>query len=133
MDAENTTIGQTFSLAGAKTYTINELMHLVESLTMQKIVREGFNIPKFAMSLATRVGDLAWWPMLSPDELARRYMDDKPDAPGTKGWADLGITPDALEEVAIVYLRRYRSHLFFEQPVEGSGVRLRKEPYRIVD
>ncbi|KDN41067.1 putative NADH2 dehydrogenase 40K chain [Tilletiaria anomala UBC 951] len=133
MDADNTAIGQTFSLANHRTYTISELMHLVESLTMNKIVRQSVNIPKLAITAAAKVGDLAWWQMLSPDELQRRYMDDKPDAPGTKSWADLGIEPDVLEEIAIVYLRRYRSHLYFEQPVENSGLRLKKEPYRVVD
>lgn len=39
----------------------------------------------------------------------RRYIDDYADAPGTKSWEDLAIEPDLLEEVAIVYLRRYRS------------------------
>lgn len=132
MDADVTSMGQTFSLASSRSYTIDELRKLVEEFTYNKLNREGVNVPKFMMRAATRIGDLAWWPMLSPDELERRYMDDKPDAPGTKSWADLGMSPDNIEDVAVVYLRRYRSHLYFELPSEKSGLSLKKEPYRVV-
>lgn len=132
-DADNTTMGQTFSLAGPKTYTVGQLLQLVESLTFNKTVRPGLNIPKFALKAATKIGDLAWWQMLSPDEVERRYLDDKAEEKGTLGFADLGIEPDTLEERAIVYLRRYRSQLRFEQPVEGSGIKLKKGKYHVVD
>lgn len=82
MDAENTSTGQTFSLAGPKTYSVIDMLRLVESLTFNKTVREGLNIPKFALMAAAKIGDLAWWPMLSPDEVTRRYIDDKADEPG---------------------------------------------------
>lgn len=70
---------------------------------------------------------------MNVDELERRYHDDLPDQPGTKSWADLGMEPDVLEEVAITYLRRYRSHVRFEQPVETSGTKLKKPRYHVVD
>lgn len=84
---------------------------------------------------AAKVTDkAAWWGMLSADEVDRRYVDDLADEPGTKSWGDLGMTPDRIEDVAIVYLRRYRSHLRFEQPVETSGMPLRKNnKYHVVD
>lgn len=69
LDAENTSIGQTFSLGGPRTWTVNEMLQLVETLTFNKIVRPGLNIPKAALMAAAKVGDLAWWPMLSPDEV----------------------------------------------------------------
>lgn len=133
MDAEVTSTGQTFSLAGPKTYTIQQLLTLVESLTLEKIRRPGLNVPHWALRLASKIADRAWWPMLSPDEVDRRYVDDLADEPGTKTFADLGIQPDTIEEVAIIYLRRYRSHLHFEQPVETSGSRLRKGKYHVID
>ncbi|CAD6953565.1 unnamed protein product [Tilletia controversa] len=133
MDAEETTIGQTFSLAGPKTQTVSELMNLIQSLTMTKLVRLGLNIPKPLLMTAAKVGDLAWWPMLSPDEVERRYIDDYADEPGTKSWADLGIVPDEVEEVAITYLRRYRDHLTFELPVERKTKMGKKQAgYRTV-
>jgi NADH dehydrogenase (ubiquinone) 1 alpha subcomplex subunit 9 len=159
MDADLTSTGKTFSLAGPKTYTVTELLRLVESLTFKKAVREGLNIPKFALMAAAKIGDLAWWPMLAPDEVTRRYIDDKADEPGetlssfvrfcrsatrltvllypyhagTLGFADLGIEPDLIEERASVYLRRYRTSLRFEQPVENSGVKLKKSKYHVID
>ncbi|KAK0555163.1 Protein-lysine N-methyltransferase efm5 [Tilletia horrida] len=132
MDAEETSIGQTFSLGGTKTHTVSELLNLVEGLTMNKIVRLGLNIPKPLVLAAAKVGDLAWWPMLSPDEVERRFLDDKADEAGTKGWADLGIVPDDIEEVAITYLRRYRGHLNFELPVERKTKLGKKQVYRTV-
>lgn len=88
MDADNTSTGQTFSLGGPKVWTTNQLLRLVESLTFNKTVREGLNIPKFALMTAAKIGSLAWWQMLSPDEVTRRYMDDKADEPGehSKAW-----------------------------------------------
>lgn len=133
MDAEVTATGSTFSLAGPRTYTITQLLALVQSLTFNKTLREGLNVPHWALRLAARIGDKAWWGMLSPDEVDRRYVDDLPDEPGTKSWADLAMEPDTIEEVAIVYLRRYRNHLRFEQPVETSGARLKKGRYHVVD
>lgn len=108
MDAEETSTGQTFSLAGPRSYTMAELVTLVESLTFRKLRRDFLNVPKFVMKPICKAGELVWWPMLNADELERRYIDDLADAPGTKSWADLGMEPDVLEEVAITYLRRYR-------------------------
>lgn len=108
MDAEMTSTGETFSLAGPRTYTMKQLVTLVESLTFRKLQREFLNIPKAVLKPITKAGELVWWPMLNSDELERRYIDDLPDEPGTKSWADLGMEPDTLEEVAITYLRRYR-------------------------
>lgn len=98
-------MGQTFSLAGPKTYTVNQLLQLVESLTFNKTVRPGLNVPKLALKAATKIGDFAWWQMMSPDEVEWRYVD-KADEAGTLGFTDLGIEPDTLEERAVVYLRR---------------------------
>ncbi|KAN0062274.1 Protein-lysine N-methyltransferase efm5 [Thecaphora frezii] len=133
MDADVTSMGQTFSLAGPKTYTIGQILQLVESLTFRSLVKPGFNTPKFALKAIASVGELAWWPMLTKDEVIRRYIDDLPDAPGTKSWADLAIEPDTLEETAIVYLRRYRSATRFEQPVQTGGVRLKKAKYDVLE
>ena len=69
--------------------------------------------------LAAKLWNLAWWQTLSPDGVTRRYIDDvtlAEEAVGSgvngemlKGFAELGIEPDVLEDVAIMYLRRYRS------------------------
>lgn len=135
LDAENTSIGQTFSLAGPKQYTITQLLSLVESLTFNKTVREGLNVPKFALKFAATLADKPWWPMLNPDEVERRYIDDLLDEPGTKSWADLGMEPDEIEDVALTYLRRYRPAVQYERPIEGThgSGKLKKPKYHVVD
>lgn len=133
LDADNTSMGATFSLGGPKEYTYIELLKLMESMTFRSLAKEGLNTPKWMMKLAARIADLAWWPMISPDEVVRRYLDDKPDAPGTKSWSDLGMTPDSLEETAIIYTRRYRPVTRFEKPVETGGMRLKKPKYHVLD
>jgi len=40
-----------------------------------------------------------------------------------------------MEDVAIMFLRRFRSHLRYEQPIDNArsgAVKLRKRPFRIV-
>ena len=110
------TASSTFILPGPKSYNFETLLHLVESLTLTKL--SGPNFPKPVLKFASRLWDLVWWPTLSPDEVERRFIDDVVySEEGAKGWADLGITPDVLEDVAIVYLRRYRSASYFDLPV----------------
>lgn len=57
--------------------------------------------------MASRIAQRAWWPLLSPDEVERRYLDDVEVGEGD--WALAGVTPEHLENVAISYVRRYRS------------------------
>ena len=101
------TASSTFALAGPHTYTFETILALVEALTLRKL--QGPNFPRPILALAARLWDLVWWPTLSPDEVTRRYIDDAAIEEGLKGFKDLGIEPDVLEDVAIVYLRRYRS------------------------
>lgn len=63
-------------------------------------------IPKSLMLFASKMAQYAWWPLLSPDEVERRYLNDVE----VKGdWEALGITPEELENVAINYVRRFRN------------------------
>lgn len=103
------TASSTFALSGPKTYTFETLLSLVEALTLKKL--QGPNFPKPILALAARLWDFAWWRTLSPDEVVRRFIDDVRVEGGLKGFEELGIEPDVLEDVAIVYLRRYRSRL----------------------
>ncbi|ORY75389.1 hypothetical protein BCR35DRAFT_306373 [Leucosporidium creatinivorum] len=125
------TAASTFALAGPKTYTFEQLLHLVEALTLKKL--SGPNFPKPVLALAARLWDLVWWPTLSPDEVTRRFINDVAVEDGLKGFADLGIEPDVLEDVAIVYLRRYRSSAYFDLPITSGGIKLRQPTYHTVD
>ena len=135
-DAES--IGQTYVLPGPKTYTVRELLQLVENLTYRNVLSPEINVPKWLFSMIAGIGEKAvWWPMFNRDEVKRRFIDECREIPaGCKSWADLGIEPDVLEDVAIVYLRRFRSHLSYEQPMSNAhtgAVKLKKEPYRVIE
>lgn len=111
------------------------MLQIVEDLTYQKIVSPEINIPRFAFASLAKLGEkIAWWPMFNADEVTRRFIDEVPRG-GMKGFADLGIEPDVMEDVAIMFLRRFRSHLRYEQPIDNArsgAVKLRKRPFRIV-
>ena len=128
-------MGETFELYGPKAYSIREMLQIVEDLSYQKIVSPEINIPRFAFASLAKLGEkIAWWPMFNADEVTRRFIDEVPRG-GMKGFADLGIEPDVMEDVAIMFLRRFRSHLRYEQPIDNArsgAVKLRKRPFRIV-
>ncbi|GAA5911065.1 hypothetical protein JCM6882_006867 [Rhodosporidiobolus microsporus] len=124
------TLGETFSLPGPRTYTFEELLRITEAVTLKKL--RGPNFPKPVLQALARAWDLVWWPTLSPDEVTRRFIDDLPVAPGTKGFADLGIEPELLDDLAIVYLRRYRSASYHDLPA-ARGPSFRRAPYHTVN
>jgi len=131
MNADST-MGQTFSLGGPKAYTFEEIIAIAELETVLKL--QGFNVPKFLASMVTRVWENVWWPTLSPDEITRRCMDDLPDEKGTLSWEYLGMKPDSLEELAVIYLRRHRSAQYYDRPsaLQG-GLKLRKPSYHTIE
>ncbi|KAH7913410.1 hypothetical protein BJ138DRAFT_1146141, partial [Hygrophoropsis aurantiaca] len=103
----------TFSLPGPNTVTFEYLLDLVSSITYMPPSRAPV-IPKPIALAISRAAQAAWWPLISPDEVERRYMDDV-DVPGD--WETLGVVPDEIENHAITYLRRYRSAENFVRPV----------------
>lgn len=102
----------TFNLPGPTVHSYASLLNLIQSVTYNSI---GFapTIPKSFMLTASKVAQAAWWPLLSPDEVERRYIDDVgTDAKGEHwqgDWDKFGITPEEVENLAITYLRRYRT------------------------
>jgi NADH dehydrogenase (ubiquinone) 1 alpha subcomplex subunit 9 len=137
LTAPVTSTASTFVLPGPEAYTFQELLNLVEFFTMRKTPNFP-TIPRPAMELIAKVLNKAiWWPTVSPDEITRKYLDDlgvdahtyraeagRPsgwaaeeapepfvgvDGEPVKGFAELDISPDLIEEHAQKYLRRFRS------------------------
>lgn len=103
----------TLSLPGPRTLTTEYLLDMVSSLTY--IPPSGAPVlPKSIAMAVAKVAQAPWWPLISPDEVERRYIDDV-DVPGD--WEAVGVTPDEIENHAITYLRRYRSAENFVRPV----------------
>ena len=111
----------TFNLPGPSTLTYEYLLTLVSTITYNPPSRAPVVPQSVALALA-KAAQSVWWPMLSPDEVVRRYIDDV-EVPGD--WDKFGVTPDEIEEHAITYLRRYRSAYVFPrtvlQPLSGPS------------
>jgi NADH dehydrogenase (ubiquinone) 1 alpha subcomplex subunit 9 len=117
-----TSVASTFALPGPAVHNFNSLQNLPKAV---------------AMLGATILNRALWWPTTNPDEIERKFINDfgveafekqmgesKPagwldstakahmsgvDGEPIKGFGDLNIDPDHIEEHAIKYLRRYRS------------------------
>jgi len=100
---------RTLSLPGPSALTFQYLLDLVESIAMNPPSRAPVVSKPVALALA-KLGQSAWWPILSPDEVERRFIDDV-DVLGD--WETVGVTPSEIESHAITYLRRYRSACVF--------------------
>jgi len=105
---------KTLSLPGPTTYTYESIMNMIQNLTYNPPSRAP-TVPKPIALLLARAAQLVWWPALSPDEVERRYLNDV-KTPGD--WDLFGIVPEELENVAIGYVRRYRSAANFAKPVD---------------
>lgn len=94
-----------FNLPGPSEMTYEYLLALVSSVTYIPPSRAP-TLPKVVATAITKAGQGIYFPVLSPDEVERRYINDS-DVPGD--WDKLGVVPDEIEQHAITYLRRYRS------------------------
>lgn len=94
----------TVSLPGPSTLNYEYLLELVATVTYRPPSRAPV-VPKSIALAVARAAQMAWWPLISPDEVERRYIDDVKD-PGH--WEAVGVIPDEIENHAITYLRRYR-------------------------
>jgi NADH dehydrogenase (ubiquinone) 1 alpha subcomplex subunit 9 len=95
----------TLSLPGPRTLSFDYLLQLVSSVTYNPLSRAPV-LPKRVALAVAKAAQAAWWPLICPDEVERRYLDDV-TVPGD--WEAVGVTPDEIENHAITYLRRYRS------------------------
>ncbi|KAI6114023.1 39kDa subunit of Ndufa9, NADH ubiquinone oxidoreductase [Pisolithus sp. B1] len=106
-------ITRTVSLPGPSTLTYEYLLELVEALTYRPPSRAPV-VPKPIALAVARAAQMVWWPLMSPDEVERRYIDDV-NVPGD--WEAVGVRPDEVENHAITYLRRYRLAKDYLRPV----------------
>ncbi|MGZ9809515.1 complex I NDUFA9 subunit family protein [Pseudoroseicyclus sp. H15] len=102
----------TYALGGPEVVTQRELMHGIVSLIRRK--RVIFGMPLFLARLTAWAGDIVQVLSLgivktpiSKDEL-RALAHDSVVPEGAKGFAELGITPTAMEVILPTYLWRFR-------------------------
>ncbi|KAI9023048.1 hypothetical protein CLU79DRAFT_750096 [Phycomyces nitens] len=130
LNAESS-MGKTYELYGAKQYTFEDVFKLAREISMKPLPT--YNVPTPVAKLAASVLDkLPYNQMISPDLIQRMTMDDKP-TPGALTFADLYMEPTLLENVAIQYLRRFRSNAVFDLPFEKGDGQVQKGVYHIID
>ncbi|KAJ6557381.1 NAD(P)-binding protein [Mycena vulgaris] len=107
-------MSRTLNLPGPSTLTHEYLLDLVSAVTVRSFHSYAPEMPRAVATAVAKVFQRVWWPLISPDEVARRYVDDS----GASGdWAELGITPTEIEPLALKYLRRYRTTDTYTDPV----------------
>ncbi len=87
------TVDHTLMLPGLSTLTYEYLLKFILMLTYNPLSH-------------TPAAQHIWWPVLSPDEVEWRYIDNM-DMPGN--WAVIGIEPDKIENHTITYVHHYHS------------------------
>src|SRR5258708_16204864 len=98
--------GRTLSLPGPTTYTYNEVLDLISAMTYNPPSNSP-TVPKSMALLATKLAQYAWWPLLSPDEVERRFLDDVKFGMGA--WDPLHVTPPHLTTLPFTYPTTYPS------------------------
>lgn len=98
-------MSRTLALPGPATFTYEYLLELVSSITYIAPSKAP-TLPKPVALTLSKAAQVVWWPLISPDEVERRYIDDV-ETPGD--WDALGVVPEEVETYALQYLKRYRS------------------------
>jgi len=129
---DDTTASQTFELHGPKQYSMKEISDLVDKEIVKK--RRHINLPKqIRQPIAAVMNKALWWPVGSPDEIEREFIDQEID-PTAKKFSDLGIEPSELESLTYQYLLPYRSSTYYDlPPMTEKEKREQKQYLHVID
>jgi len=118
------TTGDTYELGGPRTYTFRELMDFMLLIIDRKRFLAPLPFPIAALmgKMLGGLGKLPFVPTLLTEDQVINLKYDNIVTGDTKTFADLGITPEALEAIVPEYLIRYRKFGQFHQPAEGELV-----------
>lgn len=99
---DDSTVGETYELYGPKNYSMAEIAVLVDREIVKH--RRHLNLPKSVLKpMAHYLNKYLWWPIISPDEVEREFIDQKIDE-SAKTFKDLGIEPAELSDLTFHYL-----------------------------
>jgi len=124
-------VPQTLSLPGPQVYTVEYLMELVSSVTYNT-PSKALYFPKRLAKFISQVSSFVWWPVVGPDQVERRYINDVEVA---GDWDVVGIKPDDIDHHALTYLQMYRSADNFNRPTVIPDRSLSGDPlgsYRVI-
>jgi NADH dehydrogenase len=104
-------VGATYELGGPEVLTFRQILELILKVTQRR--RLLVPLPFFLAKLGAYPAMLLPNPPLTPDQV-ELLKTDNIVAPGAKGFADLGIVPEAAEGIVPSYLWRFRKTGQFE-------------------
>ncbi|RIA94373.1 NADH dehydrogenase 1 alpha subcomplex 9 [Glomus cerebriforme] len=129
MMKDETSTSSTYELYGPNEFSFEELYNIIDDIMKKKRTR--FNVPKPIALAITKLLTYLPWPYLTPDEIVRYCISDKPRGDKVKTFSDLGIEPVELESKAIQVVRRYRSNTTFDQPIGKNVGKVTKGVYHV--
>jgi len=103
---DESTAGRTYELGGPRVYSFRELMELMLKVIARK--NHLMTVPFGLAEMLAMVTQLAPVPPLTRDQVLLLEHGDNVVSPGALGFADLGITPQAIEAILPTYLDIYR-------------------------
>ncbi|CAI2165222.1 7179_t:CDS:10 [Funneliformis geosporum] len=130
---DETTISSTYELCGTKAFSIEEIYDIIDDIMLRKRTR--INVPKPIALAITKLLAYLPWPYLTPEDIERYCISDK-SGKGIMGeivktFGDLGIQPLEFEDTAIHVVRRFRSNIYFNQPMDKNVGRVKKGVYYV--
>jgi NADH dehydrogenase (ubiquinone) 1 alpha subcomplex subunit 9 len=98
-------VARSINLPGPETFDIDYLLELVSSVTYNP-PSGAPQLPKSLAKLISQISKFVWWPVLSEDQIERRFIDD---SAVSGDWDVVDVNPDQLKAHALTYLQIYRS------------------------
>ncbi|KAJ3158380.1 hypothetical protein HDU86_002846 [Geranomyces michiganensis] len=116
LENDDRAVGRIVELYGPKEYFYANLVEFFLDVTRRQQL--AVHLPKFVGKAMAATINLAMpTPIISPDEVERLYIDDKP-TPGALTFADFNVKPFALEEQIIRFAALYRSQEYQRAPYD---------------
>ncbi|KAJ3146396.1 hypothetical protein HDU89_006262 [Geranomyces variabilis] len=117
LENDERAVGKIVELYGPKEYFYGNLVEFFLDVTRREQL--AVHLPKFVGKTIAATINLAMpTPIISPDEVERLYIDDKP-TPGALTFADFNVKPFSLEEQIIRFAALYRSQEYQRAPYEA--------------
>ncbi|ODV92560.1 hypothetical protein CANCADRAFT_89015 [Tortispora caseinolytica NRRL Y-17796] len=123
---DDSTAGELYELRSLKGYSVAECVNLVAKATHRN--HPSINLPMPIAMAISKACQYLWWPTICPDELVRQTLDHVPD-PLAKTFADLDMTPDALEQWTDHYLQDLRPYIYLHQGADSEKVQQKEKEY----
>lgn len=106
----------TYEIVGPKTQSLQQLATFVSD--MIRVPHRSVPVPSPLIMFAAGLMELSPLdPFVTREEFHRYITSDK--LSGLPGLAELGITPSAMDKIALSYLRRYRRHVVHDEILQG--------------